>query len=117
MKKRKTKRQLTWPLYKKKEQLKKLAKMKNRYKRFVTWEEFKSVMNHGSNATLRFHYQHRRSCKLLTLIDETIFLDASYHLYKYKRRCPSVAASVGTFVRPLVTSCVALFFSLLFCSQ
>lgn len=44
MKKKKTKRQLTWPVYKKKEQLKKLAKMKNRFKRFVTWEEFQSVL-------------------------------------------------------------------------
>ena len=37
------KRQLTWPIYKKKEDLKKLAKMKNRYPRFVTWDEFQQV--------------------------------------------------------------------------
>merc|ERR1719193_248694 len=41
--KRKKKRELTWPVYKKKEDLKKLAKMKNRYKRFVTWDEFVTV--------------------------------------------------------------------------
>lgn len=43
-KKKKKKRELTWPIYKKKEDLKMLAKMKNRYKRFVTWEEFLTVM-------------------------------------------------------------------------
>merc|ERR1719193_1528726 len=42
--KRKKKRELTWPVYKKKEDLKKLAKMKNRYKRFVTWDEFVTVI-------------------------------------------------------------------------
>jgi len=42
--KKKKKRELTWPEYKKKEDLKKLAKMKNRFKRFVKWEEFQQVM-------------------------------------------------------------------------
>lgn len=43
-KKKKPKRELTWPVYKKKEEIKKLAKMKNRYKRFIKWEEFEKVM-------------------------------------------------------------------------
>ena len=40
---KKAKRELNWPVYRKKEDLKKLAKMKNRYKRFVTWDEFQQA--------------------------------------------------------------------------
>jgi len=40
----KSKRQLTWPHYHKKEDLKMLAKMKNRFKHFITWDEFQEVL-------------------------------------------------------------------------
>ena len=39
-KKKKPKRELKWPYAKKKEEIKKVAKMKIRYKHFCKWEEF-----------------------------------------------------------------------------
>merc|ERR1712212_562010 len=42
--KHRTKRQLTWPVYRKKEDLTKLAKVKIRFRRFITWDEFSEVL-------------------------------------------------------------------------
>ena len=43
-KKHRTKRQLNWPVYRKKEDIKMLAKVKIRFIRFIKWEEFLEVL-------------------------------------------------------------------------